>query len=100
MASGILKDGSATVAAHGTRVPLSATAKTMANWITFYAKAGNSGNIYIGGSTVSSTSGAIMGQGDAFVTWPMVAFNAYDLNQIYIDSDNDGEGVQFVYTSI
>ncbi len=100
MAASIIHNGSKTVTTTGTAEPLSATAHTQANWITFYPLVTNTGSIYIGGPGVTATSGAILGSGDAFVSWPLSAFNCYDLSTIYIDASVSGEGVQFVYASI
>lgn len=100
MALGVVKDGNKTVTSAGTRVPLSATSQTMANWLLIQPLAANTGSIYLGGVTVSATSGVVMQSGDSFVIWPSVGFNAYDLSKIYIDAANSSDGVQFMYTSL
>lgn len=97
---GILYDGAKTVTTAGTRVPLAAT-RTLANWLLIQFNPSNSGStIYLGGPSVSSTSGVEVSAGDSDVIWPMVAFNTYDLNLIYIDAATSGDGVKFIYTRI
>ena len=95
----IMKDGNASVTTAGTRVPLK-SAKTMANWLLIQTKAANTGVIYLGGETVTATSGVILSSGDSDVVWPMMAFNCYDLNKIFVDAATSGDGVQYIYTSI
>ncbi len=97
--AGILHAGNKDVTTAGTPVPLAAT-KTMCNWILMHPKTANTGHIYLGDSAVTATNGVIMDVGDSDVIWPMVAFAAYDLNLIYIDSSVNGEGIQFIYTVI
>ncbi len=98
MAQGVVHNGSKTVTTSGTPVPLSAT-KVMCNWILMHPLAANTGIIYIGGSTVTSTSGVAMGVGNSDVLWPSAGSNMYDLSTIYIDASVSGEGIQFIYTS-
>ena len=99
MAVGVVHDGSKTVTTAGTPNPL-ATPKTMCNWILMQPLVANAGSVYVGASTVTATRGIIMASGDSVVVWPMVSFNCYDLNAIYIDAANSADGVQFIYTSI
>lgn len=54
------------------------------------AKEGNSGNIYVGNSGVSSSNGDILNPGG------VVELFVDDVSDIYIDADNDGEGVSWV----
>jgi len=56
------------------------------------AKLANTGYIYIGDEVVSDTSfGVYLAAGDS------IAIKVANLNQIYIDADNDGEGVRVLY---
>lgn len=57
----------------------------------------NTGNIYLGGATVSPTSGLILALGD-FFTFPPQETNAYNMNDIWIDAANSGDGVRFIYS--
>ena len=59
---------------------------------TITAKLANTGYIYIGDEVVSDTSfGVYLAAGDS------LAIKVANLNQIYIDADNDGEGVRVLY---
>ena len=89
-------DGNATVTTAGTRQRI-ATVQTMANWITFQPLAANQGNVYLGGKTVSATSGVVIMVGDAYVTWPVADIAMYDLREMWIDAANSGDGLQFIY---
>lgn len=90
-------DGTASVTTAGTRVALSTTSQKAA-WIIFKPKAANTNPVFIGGSTVSATSGYILTNGNNSVTFPPVAdLNGYDLSKIFIDATTNGEGVQFTY---
>lgn len=88
---------SVTVAAAGTRVPLSATSLETEN-ILIQAKRTNTGNIYVGDVTVDATNGLSIGPGE-FVTFSAdteeddASFSVVDLIDIYIDSANNGDGV-------
>jgi len=92
----MIYDGNKTVAASGTRERLSSVHK-IAAWITFQPLAANTNAVYIGGSTVSATSGLSMLVGDSAVTWPVSDINGYDLYEIWIDGATNGNGVQFIY---
>ena len=99
MAAGILHDGSATVSSAGTPVPLSTTS-VKCNWISIQPLAANTGAVYLGASTVTSTRGISLLVGDFGIAYPMLAFAGYDLSTIYIDGATNGNGVQFIYTVI
>ena len=59
---------------------------------TITAKLDNTGKIYIGDEIVSDTSfGVYLEAGDSFTV------SVSNLNQIYIDADNNGEGVRVLY---
>ena len=102
----MIYNGNKSVAAAGTPVPLSAT-RISAVWVQIRAKLDNAGNIYIGGpegtsnqtvnGKVSSTNAAYIMTGEAFLLPPVSDVNMYDLSQIYIDADTNGEGVVFTY---
>ena len=58
--------------------------------VTIMAQAGNSGNIYVGNSLVSSSSGYILDAGDT------IEIKIANLSTIYIDSSVNGEGVHYI----
>lgn len=81
------KSGQKNVTTAGTQVALGTT--QVYKELTVIAKATNTGNIYVGDSTVDSTTGAILPAG-GFLT-----FHFVDIADVYIDSDVNGEGVSF-----
>lgn len=101
--------GSKTVPAAGTAVPLSAT-PVKCQWITFFPRivggTSNTGEVRIGGrlqgaatapASIAQGTGMPLQPGDAGVAWPTGAPGMYDLAQIYIDADNNNDGVQYIY---
>lgn len=87
---GTIANGAKDVTTAGTAVAL-VSSSTPCSWVILCAKGDNTGKIYYGGSSVSSTSGAYL--------WPGASekIQISDLKDIYIDSDTNGEGVQFSY---
>lgn len=85
-----LGDGAKTVTTAGTRVQLSAISVPTLR-ITVRANSANTGYVYVGGSTVSSTSGIYLGPQDSLL------LAVGNLNAVYIDADVNGEGVKFTY---
>ena len=79
-----------TVAAAGTAVALSTSQRVKA--LTIIAKAGNTGQVYIGGSDVSSSTNDGL---DAGETISFEAVNWMDIADIFVDADTNGEGVDF-----
>ena len=90
-----------TVTTAGTELPLTATS-TKVTSVSVQAKCGNTGNIFIGDSGVSSTEGHLL---DACQVWTYgndnslsIGNSLLDLNTVYIDTDSSGDGVQIIYT--
>jgi hypothetical protein len=85
------------VAAAGTAQPLSATS-IPASRVLVTAKSSNTGSVYLGAENVNSTSyGVILAAGDAQPLDAVSELNVYDLSKIFIDADNNGEGVWVLY---
>lgn len=82
-------DGTKTVTSAGTREQLAVDTPCLKVRIT--AKITNTGHIYIGGSTVDSTRGEIL-----FPT-QKAEFEVSNLNLLYLDAQNNGEGVTYIY---
>ncbi len=86
-----LEQGTKVVTTAGTAVPLSATSVGIKE-IVIQALGSNSGEIYIGNSSVDSSNGVVL--------WARgsISLNPGDLKDIYIDSSINGEGVKFLYS--
>ena len=97
--------GTKSVASAGTRVPLAAAAGTRVAQVTIQAKAGNTGYIYVGDATVTAANGyrlaipaaAVQDHLPEIILKPTSVGNNIDLNQVYIDSSVNAEGVNFLY---
>ena len=90
-------DNGVDVVTAGTAVPLSAT-QIAAAWVFVQAKAANTGKIHVGSSAVSSTSKQVELSATDGYTFPTSSVpNIYDLQEIFIDADNDGEGAWVGY---
>ena len=82
--------GQATVAAAGSTEALPAQA---CKAVSIAANPDNTGNIFLGDSTVSSANGRILAPGD---TLDLAIDN---LNRLYIDAAVDGEGISYLWVS-
>lgn len=80
--------GVTNVTTAGTRVVLAAS--TACQSVTIKAKSTNTGTIYVGSSTVSSTNGMALLSGD------VVSFDIANLNTVNIDASVSGEGVTYL----
>jgi hypothetical protein len=79
-----------TVAVAGTQEALSASQRVKG--LTLIAKTGNTGQVYVGGSDVASTTNDGLAPGDSLIV-PAVGW--LDLSEVYVDVDVSGEGVDF-----
>jgi hypothetical protein len=84
-----LLGGQSTISAPGTAQALGASTTIVS--ITIKAKRTNTGNIYVGDATCSSTTGLILERGAT------ADLNIADLASIYIDGDGNTDGVSFLY---
>lgn len=84
--------GSNTVTTAGSRVQLSAISVPCKK-VIIQSASGNTGNTFVGDSTVSSSNGLVMYPGSAtsFILTPS------NLNLLWIDSAVNGEGVIYYY---
>lgn len=88
-----IETGQDTVTTSGTAVQLNGgTSLTVPDGasVSVTALPGNSGNIYIGDDTVDSSSGDVL-TSDTSVSIPIS-----DVSSVYIDADNNGEGVSWI----
>jgi hypothetical protein len=72
---------------------VSATQKVYS--VTIIAKAANTGQVYIGGSDVASTTNDGLDSGDSITFSVDPRSPAMDLADFFIDVDTSGEGVDF-----
>jgi len=84
----VIYNGQKTVTTAGTRVALAASQAVQT--VTIRALVGNTGLIYIGGSSVASTNGVQLEPGDA------ITLAIANLATVYIDSAVNGEGVSYI----
>jgi len=92
-----LLDGSKAVTTAGTRVQLSSTQILVVS-LSIQASSSNTGVIYVGGPTISSTRGVALSAGDTLALLPMARQNEYyDLRSIWLDASVSAEGVTYAY---
>ena len=89
-----------TVSTPGTAVAL-ASSDTYAKRVVIQAgraNGDNTGDIYLGDSSVDKDNNKclVMSPGDVFVL-PMGKDDQINLNHLYIDADNSGDGVRVLY---
>lgn len=83
----------------GTAVPLVAT-PTWATNVVIKGLAANTGAVYVGGSTVSATTGFQLAAAAERAIGPSSAPTIVDLSQIYVDSATNAEGVTVSYLEV
>ena len=93
-----LNDGSKTVSVAGIAEALSSSSVPCYE-VLIQAKRTNTGRIYIGGAAVHNddTDGICLEIPIAGVTPPSIPISAQNLNQIYVNSTVNNEGVTFIY---
>lgn len=85
----VVGSGKTSVTTAGTRVALAAS--TAVKSITIRALATNTGLIYVGSSSVSSSNGFQLSSDET------VSLDLDNLNKVNIDSAVNGEGVTYIY---
>ena len=88
--SEVFGSGQKSVTTAGTRVQLSSVSYLIHS-ITIKAKSGNTGSIYVGASDVISTNGFILAAGEG------ISLDVDNLNDIWLDSSVNGEGVSYFF---
>ncbi len=86
-----ISDGSKDVSSSGTAVQL-VTADTPCRFINVFAKSGNTGNVFVGGSTVSSSRGMVLEQARSTDWFPID-----NVNKVYVDVATNDDGVTFAF---
>lgn len=101
----LIKSGQQAVAAAGTAEALTATAID-ARKLRLKAPTSNTGNVFIGDSTVDSATGFIMEPGDGVNVSDLLGSDygsryaesvSFDLSKVYVDAANNGDLVSFTY---
>ena len=86
-----INDGFKDISSAGTAEAL-VTADTPCRFINIFAKSGNTGNVFVGGSTVSSSRGMVLEQARSTDWFPID-----NVNKIYVDVATNDDGVTFAY---
>ena len=99
-----IRTGQATVTTAGTAVQLSTTS-TIARRLKVKALAGNTGNVYVGDSDVSSTTGWELDGGEEIIfddntSVPRGSEKEFDLSTTYVDAATNGDKVMFFYIGV
>ena len=89
-----LTDGVKTVTAAGTAEPLAATSTECIS-VVVQALVDNTGNVFIGASTIEDGRGIELEPGDSLTFAGVNNRNLYDLVNIYVDAETNGEGVGY-----
>ena len=87
--------GDAAIVTAGTPVPLETTSYPLLRSITIRAKSGNTGSIWIGGSTIDTTISSGLGGGEGI---EFVSPTGIDVSLIYIDGGTATDGVDYYGT--
>lgn len=87
----VLISGEKTVAAAGTAEALVASSQRVKS-VVIIAKAANTGQVYLGGSDVASTTNDGL---DARESVTIEGVGWFDLADIFVDADTNAEGVDF-----
>lgn len=86
--------GTTDVPTAGTRVQISDTERRVSS-IVFRGRKGNTGNVYVGGSAVSSSAGFELAPGEA-ISFPFASDGFVVLiSDLYVDAATDGDDVDW-----
>lgn len=92
-----------TVATAGTRVQITSS-KLGASGIIFQANSANTGKIYIGDNTVTSSNGMAIGPGESFTITSQSIDGNMDaeliLSDFYVDADTSGNSIRIQYLTV
>jgi hypothetical protein len=92
---GAVKSGSNTCPSSGNKAISSAQIK--AAQVIVMAAAANTGKVYVGGSTVTSTEGVYLNAGDSVNFAPRGTTDAYDLSAIYFACAQSADTITYTY---
>lgn len=93
-----VRSGQQAVASAGTAEALVAST-TWARNVIFTAPAGNTGNVFLGDSTVDATSGLVVAPGGQVNLSDLLGGEAYvtDLATVYVDAANNDDAISWIY---
>jgi len=89
--------GQTTVTTAGTRARLATGQNTSVLSVTIKALSTNTGIVYVGDHTVSSSVGFELNARDTVTLETSDSDHAINLTNIYLDASVSGEGVSFIY---
>ena len=90
-----IKEGTVTVSSAGTAVQFEATGISVRS-IYILAPDTNSGLIYLGSSTVSSSSGSRMAPGKALTLSVVPGELPINMSQLYVDAASSGDKIEYL----
>ena len=88
--NGQFLSGQLQVSTAGTAEAIVTSGKVLWNWVKIVAQKTNTGQVYVGGSDVASTTNDGMDAKQELILFSQVGF---DLSDIYVDVDTNGEGI-------
>ena len=91
----MIQDGTKAVAAAGTAEAQSATVVKV-HWITVQALVDNTGNVFLGASTIADGRGVELTAGQSHHFPAPSGAHYYDLSTFYADVDTNGDGVSWL----
>lgn len=96
-----IANNSVTVSSSGTRVAFT-TAPTPLKSILIHANSGNSGNVYVGDSSVTTSNCPPLRTGDSLEIEfrESAEETAGDLMDFYVDADNNNDGVTYLIVQL
>jgi len=83
-------NGHVTVTTAGSAVSISSSSITLKKGITIKANTNNTGNIFVGNSSVDNTNGIEIEPGES------IDISIDDLNKVYIDANNNNDGISYI----
>lgn len=90
-----LIEGTTNVASAGTAARIDAAPERVL-WLHIHARTGNTNNIYVGASTVSSTRGKPIAANATFEINPGIYDHTIILSNIFVDADTNGNDADWV----
>jgi len=90
-----VKSGSTTCPSNGSKQVASSSVRVAK--IDLQAPVANTGVVYVGGSTISSTTGIALTNGDGYSVPPISNTASYDLTNIYFACSQSADKITYTY---